>query len=229
MKETNRYALFTIGLVSIPMFLLFLGFQKGEIVLIVNQWHQPYLDFFFINFTKLGDGIIFLFAVLLLVNIKFRYAIAAAAIGGVHALLIAIFKRGLFSYLPRPRNFFDAEAGLNFINSVNVHGQMSFPSGHTASAFAMAVLISLITRSKFATIAAFSYAILVGLSRMYLLQHFYMDVFAGMMVGSVSTLSVWWVLENVKLPVWVDYRLRINISLQAKEEAKKVPGPKPSF
>ncbi len=227
--QLPKHQLYAIAAVIIPLFILFLVHEQGDIVLAVNRAHHPALDIFFTYLTQLGDGIVFLFLAVLLVMVKFRYTIITALVGGVHALLIGVMKKGFFSHVPRPKNFFDAEAGLHFINNVNVHGWMSFPSGHTTSAFALALLVSLMAKKRIVTAFCMGYALLIGVSRIYLLQHFYIDVFSGAVIGFLSTLIVWWGLSYVTLPSWTDHKLVFKVSLRLQPGTQKAPEPKPSF
>ncbi len=230
MTYAEKHHLHITGLITVPLFLLFLVHDKGDIVLAINSLHHPVLDAVFIHLTQLGDGITFLFLALILLTVKFRYTLITALTGGVHALVVGIMKKGFFSHVPRPRNFFDAEAGLNLLNNVDVHGWMSFPSGHTATAFGMALLISLIAKNRIATVLFMTNALLIGFSRMYLLQHFYADVFSGLVIGFLSTLSVWWAFEQISLPAWANRRLMIPIIFpNPGPNSKKAPEPKPSF
>jgi membrane-associated phospholipid phosphatase len=66
----------------------------------------------------------------------------------------------------------------------------SFPSGHTATAFATATVIALLhPRLRW---PAFALAALVGLSRVYLGVHFLFDVLAGAALGiAVGWTAVW--------------------------------------
>ena len=74
----------------------------------------------------------------------------------------------------------------------------SFPSGHTASAFAGAVAI-LVHDRRWGSIALV-YAALVGISRMYLCVHWLTDVIAGAVIGAaVAVLAIWFMSR------WVPY------------------------
>jgi undecaprenyl-diphosphatase len=59
--------------------------------------------------------------------------------------------------------------------------QLSFPSGHTTSAFAAATALSRIDRKL--TIPAFALAKLIGVGRPYLGMHYPSDVLAGAVLG----------------------------------------------
>jgi undecaprenyl-diphosphatase len=64
----------------------------------------------------------------------------------------------------------------------------SFPSGHTASAFSLAVMTSLYFPQF--TVHSILASISVGVSRMYLGVHYPSDVFIGMLLGTTSSLLV---------------------------------------
>lgn len=74
----------------------------------------------------------------------------------------------------------------------------SFPSGHTASAFAGATAILVHDRRWGAV--ALVYAALVGISRLYLCVHWPTDVVAGAIVGSAVALLAIWFMSR-----WVPY------------------------
>lgn len=62
----------------------------------------------------------------------------------------------------------------------------SFPSGHATVIFAFASVFSLETRKKKFYLAAFMFAALVALSRVFLNYHTYADILAGALIGMFS-------------------------------------------
>jgi membrane-associated phospholipid phosphatase len=68
--------------------------------------------------------------------------------------------------------------------------KVSFPSGHTASAFSIAASIATIYDSKLVKILAYSAATLTGLSRIHDNKHWMSDVFMGAIIGTVSGIFI---------------------------------------
>lgn len=94
------------------------------------------------------------------------------------------------------------ESHLHLVDGITVHTYNSFPSGHTATAFAFALLIAVLVPSTLLTLVCVAAALLVGYTRIYLGQHFPIDVAGGMIVAAVSiTLSVF-------IQRWFDRRAR---------------------
>lgn len=75
----------------------------------------------------------------------------------------------------------------------------SFPSGHTSEAFATATSLTLITKKWYVAVPAYTWAAFVGHSRLYLGVHYPVDVFAGALLGTGSSLLAY------KLNKWMHH------------------------
>lgn len=76
---------------------------------------------------------------------------------------------------------------------------LSFPSGHTAEAFASAELMRLEykDRSPWFGIAGYTMAVATGYLRMYNNRHWFGDVLAGAAIGIMSTRLSYWAFDRV--------------------------------
>jgi len=79
------------------------------------------------------------------------------------------------------------EVLANVNRRITPSDQFSFPSGHTAAAFAIATLVSI----QFPILVApmITWALLVGFSRIYLGVHYPTDILAGIVIGVTSGLG----------------------------------------
>ena len=127
-------------------FLLING--KSAAFISLNTYHPFMLNVFFINYTFIGDGI---FALCTITAIFFYYKRKQQGLALLYSFLISglivqVIKNLIDS--PRPRLFFEAGQYLNFIDGVSLANNSSFPSGHTATAFAIATVMILMMKDK---------------------------------------------------------------------------------
>ena len=107
----------------------------------------------------------------------------AAVSVGIGSLVVALVKESVDRARPEHAN-----AGIDA--AVATPGSPSFPSGHTATAFAAAAVVGTIyPRLRW---PLFTLAALVGLSRIYLGVHFALDVAAGAILGLSIGLGLVW-------------------------------------
>jgi len=106
----------------------------------------------------------------------------------ISTILAQGIKNYVFTAEPRPTTLITNRSLIHTVPGVELHGFYSFPSGHTTTATCIFLLACLLVPKKWIIPVGFIYAILVGYSRVYLAQHFPLDVGGGFLVGS---LSVW--------------------------------------
>lgn len=172
---------------------------KGDIEVFINQHHQPLLDTFFKYWTHAGDGLMFAVLGVALLFVRYRYVIIMLLSILMQSIFVQGSKHLFFKGMLRPKAFL-AEMGitdLNFVEGVTVNSFNTFPSGHTAAAFSMACLLAFVLRDRpYTSMLLFIAALMVGFSRVYLMQHFYVDIYAGAVIGSASTVIVWYFFQR---------------------------------
>lgn len=191
-----------------PFFLLFLLFllggagflltiEQGDAVLYFNDWRGGPADRFFVLVNWLGDGLVFVPAVMAMLFYRYRFAATLPFLGLSVSLFTQSAKR-LFGH-PRPFAYFKDINLLEqvvAVEGVAPHGGMnSFPSGHTMTAFALFTFFALcLPYKRWLGPLFFLLALLAGLARIYLVQHFLKDVYLGAAMG-VALALFWYLLQ----------------------------------
>lgn len=162
--------------------------DKTATHLAVNTIHSGGQDFFFRYYTHLADGltIVILTFIISLFFLK-RGWLPVLILGTINLVLVGAIvqslKQFVFYNALRPSAFIVNEA-LYTVPGVNLHIANSFPSGHSAAAFAFfSFLAYLLRTNKRAQIICGIAAILAAYSRVYLSQHFLEDILFGGVIG----------------------------------------------
>jgi len=179
-----------VGLLSFPLVVL----EDLRLQAALLSWRAPALNIFWEAITRLGNGVVDIGIFLVPAlwgwwrgnrDRRNRGLLGAATAAGA-GILDQILKNVLCRARPNA-----PEAGAFFTNFPCFPAEYaygSFPSGHTTTAFAAAVLLAL-WYPRWAG-AWLTLALLVGLSRIMLGSHFPSDVLAGALLGSGLALAV---------------------------------------
>jgi len=162
----------------------------------INRHHNSFFDELFKLITFFGDGLMTVLVVLILLFFKFRYAVLAAIAFAYSSIVIQLLKH-LFK-APRPVKYFEDIIPIRTIENYPVYEWNSFPSGHTASVFTLAVVLSYLLPHRRRHWIIIPLATLTAFSRVYLAQHFLEDVIAGSIIAVFMTFHLIWWLENSK-------------------------------
>lgn len=166
-------------------------YEKGNEILYINSLHSTFFNHFFVWVTKLAElpGLIFV----LLVTLYISYGKGLITLLNILATagLVQFLKHVVFDSQVRPAEFFKNTHDLLFVPGVQMAYHNSFPSGHTATAFAMFFTLSLFSKNKWMGSLFFVLALLVGISRVYLMQHFFRDVYVGSAIGVLVPAVLW--------------------------------------
>ena len=139
---------------------------------------------------------------------NFRSSIVLVASFLISGLFVQIFKHFFFYDLVRPVKFFENGYHLRLIEGVHNFSFHSFPSGHSASAFAFFLCIAMTDKRKFMHVLMLLCAILVAYSRVYLSQHFLSDIIAGSFLGILVTFYIKLLMDKFQSN-WLNLNIRI--------------------
>ena len=217
-KICKENAAFLIGwlLVLVAAIVALVVVPKAELHLALNRYHSPALDWFFFHYTHFCNWPMYVLMALPLVCRRPMWTAVFAASQALSALVAHLLK-WLWN-MPRPKSFFedlmDSQPALydawqqTIVEAVNLHSWHSFPSGHTTAFFAFFATLAFLysteknvpCKQEFGLLCLIL-ALLGGYSRIYLSQHFLLDVTTGMALGVVSTVIILYIFlkKNVKI------------------------------
>ena len=161
----------------------------------------------FISLLGKGGIALIIFSLVLTFFKKTRRCGTAMCLGlAIGALFVNLFLKVVIA---RPRPYLDQSQVFYQIWTLvgqHVESDMSFPSGHTNAAFAAMVPLFLLGNRRWSWLALV-FAVLMGVSRIYLCVHYTTDVLGGAVTGTIAGLLG--TLIAVHLPQkWYDWELK---------------------
>ncbi len=203
-EATFRHFIFMIA--AVLLFSSPLLFIDKEIpTLWLNQYHSPFLDSLFYYFTYLGDGLILIPVLLFLLFKSYVWAGFFALFTVIEAILVQlVLKKGFFAHLDRPSAYIENFNELHQVAEVHMHGLHTFPSGHTQTIFLVIVFLAIAIQKKsnILNVVLLLIAIITALSRVYLLQHFFVDIWVGALIGiSIPVITIYLLQRFHKFPM----------------------------
>lgn len=162
------------------------NYPQGSVLLYFSENRQPIIDLFFKYATRIGEEHTYFLLAIISLFIRYRYALLIPFVG-VIVTITSFLTKGFFQH-PRPSVYYEKLGQLEAITTLEgvylLGGLTSFPSGHTMSAFALFSFLALLfPKKKFWGLLFFLLALSVGISRIYLVQHFLKDVYLGAIIG----------------------------------------------
>lgn len=168
-------------------------FTKHDLFVMINHHRSTVADYVFSFFTEVGSGYILIpMLFYFLYKKNYRIIISLALVLIINSLLISWLKH--YFYESRPLLAY----GRSVVETApwtKLYEKYSFPSGHTSLAFAIATYISLVFKKNNIKIICFASACMIGYSRVYLGEHFPIDVCCGSILG-LSIASIYYIVVN---------------------------------
>ena len=185
---------------------------KAELHLALCQPHTRFLDAFVPVFTDLVDWLPYLCVVLLLFY-RAGWATFLASNLLLSTLIVQPIKH--IMHAPRPLTWFAEnmpDISLPLVEGVRMNHWLSFPSGHTTTFFVLFFSLSIILCAdevkgkNILSFICFLCASFGAYTRIYLSQHFALDIFAGILIAICSTLVLYFFLvkktQNTHFWAW---------------------------
>ena len=187
-KTASYYPIARTSALLIAIVLLAASAIMGRIpvFLLLNKDFGSIADTLLLGFTYLAEGWIWI-PYFVIVGWFFKKDKAIIVYSFVISTLFTqIPKLLLFPHITRPiASGIDIHL-IHTVKGVEMHQLSSFPSGHTATAFTIFLLTIYLFDQKKLILIGLIYAMLCGYSRIYLGQHFPMDVGGGIIVAIIT-------------------------------------------
>lgn len=165
----------------------------------ITRIYRPALSKIMIIATKLGNGGIVWWAICLIFLIfpKWRYTglVVIFSIG-----LTSLMGEGIIKHtVKRIRPCDELQDDEKLINDPRAH--YSFPSGHTASSFAVTMVVILSRCPIYVVVPILLLSMTIGFSRIYLRVHYLTDVVVGLFLGLICGIASIMLFHAIVPPV----------------------------
>lgn len=197
----NPFFLFPFLLWVVVGGLLLIVSNQHDLFFLINTHYNTYADFVMYYFTWMGEGVVIIGVLFLLMLIpalrNWWYFFLALCCNLIPFFIQQLLKS--YYNAPRPRLQYGT-TGMHYLPDWPELLHKSYPSGHSEGAFSFFCFLSLLLPPRYRAIGLlfFLLAFAVAYSRVYLTAHFFADVYAGSIIGGVTTTIIFSVMTKYK-------------------------------
>ncbi len=179
-----------------------LNFYDTQLLLFLNGLHNTFFDGFMYTFTQIYVWIPFYLSIIYVI-LKSQKKEAAFWIILSLILCIVIADQVSSGFIKntvqrlRPSRDPALEGLIHTVNAY-VGGMFGFTSSHAANTFSFALLSAIYFRNKNFSIAVISWSLMNCYTRIYLGVHYPLDIVGGLMVGFMTVLVIYIVMNKLK-------------------------------
>lgn len=196
MNRQTKIGIIITLVMSAVLFGFSMWYGKENAFLLLNTDLGPAADQFFRYWTYAGDGMIWVPIVVLVFFLKRHQTLLIIYAIIISTLIAQLSKNVFFKGIPRPPLAFTDHSLFHSVTGVELHTLNSFPSGHTTTAFTVFLLGTILIHKKWILPVGLCYALLAAYSRVYLAQHFPIDLAGGMLA---AVITIWLSLQITSL------------------------------
>lgn len=173
-----------------------LNYSKVQVHEYLNQFvGNSFLNKFFYYITYLGDGAVAALILFIILLYNIRLGLYATASFLTATLLSITLKHQMYDDVNRPSFVFKYFIGtkLKLVEGVDLYIHNSFPSGHSTQAFSIFMCLVFATNNQAYKFLFFALAVLTAISRVYLSQHWLVDITVGSIIGTLFSLVYYFI------------------------------------
>jgi len=190
---SNKYMLIVFLVIFIMGVLFSAIYGRTGTHLFINSFHSDFADWIMKIWTWAGDGLVMLGVSVILLFRKVRYGLTLLSSFLLSSMVVQVLKNTVFRGMPRPVKYFEGSGiDLHLIQGLEYHLFNSFPSGHSATAFALFFGLAFLCKNRFLKTLFFIFATGTAFSRVYLSQHFLADAVFGALIGVLCAIVSHW-------------------------------------
>lgn len=198
-KNKSYFALYLLFFITLLIYQI--SYYQTDALFFFSHHRTIALNNIFLFITRLGEEFAYLILAFWFWYKNDRKTILKVIVTGLGVLIVSMILKLIFSH-PRPITFLEqhgVSGQITLVNDYILRGMNSFPSGHTMSAFALYSVLALhFSNQKKMQIMLLITAILVGISRVYLVAHFPEDIMLGSAIGVFIALGIeYYFVKNI--------------------------------
>ena len=185
-KKHYTFALLLSSGLAAMLLIVSMLWGKKELFLCLNGNLGYMADKLFEYSSYLAEGWIWIPYLIVMVGL-FKKDISFILLNFLFSTLLTQFaKNYLFDTAMRPMASGMDSTVIHTVPGVEIHTFNSFPSGHTATAFTLFIVTTYFFPSTYVFAIGLLYALVCSFSRIYLAQHFPLDVAGGILVALLT-------------------------------------------
>ncbi len=193
--KNNKVVIALYTLIVLTLIYYLLNYGKIQIHVYLNQLvGNKIIDNFFTYITYLGDGRVAPILLLCILLYNVRLGICSIASFLTATLASSILKYLFFDEVMRPWHVFQwtVHIPIKWIENTDLHTHNSFPSGHSTQVFAIFICLAFFANKNINKLLFLALAVLTAFSRVYLSQHWLVDITVGSIIGMTTSLVLYY-------------------------------------